>query len=40
MKIHTQFESPTPAVTDYKEPLRVGIGGPLIYENKKDTGTK
>ena len=29
MKIHTQFASPTPAVTDYKEPLRVGIGGPV-----------
>ena len=29
MKIHTQFASPTPEVTDYKEPLRVGIGGPV-----------
>jgi urease accessory protein len=29
MKIHTQFDTPTPAVTDYKEPLRVGIGGPV-----------
>lgn len=29
MKIHTQFDTPTPNVTDYKEPLRVGIGGPV-----------
>ncbi|MGQ2965804.1 urease accessory protein UreG [Methylophilus sp.] len=29
MKIHTQFETPTAAVTDFKEPLRVGIGGPV-----------
>ncbi|SDK21272.1 Hydrogenase nickel incorporation protein HypB [Methylophilus rhizosphaerae] len=29
MKIHTQFETPTPVVTNYKEPLRVGIGGPV-----------
>lgn len=29
MKIHTQFTSPTPDVTQYKEPLRVGIGGPV-----------
>jgi len=29
MKIHTQFDTPTPTVTDYKEPLRVGIGGPV-----------
>ncbi len=29
MKIHSQFTSPTPEVTDFKEPLRVGIGGPV-----------
>jgi urease accessory protein len=29
MKIHTQFDTPTLNVTDYKEPLRVGIGGPV-----------
>ncbi len=29
MKIHTQFDTPTPVVSDYKEPLRVGIGGPV-----------
>ncbi len=29
MKIHTQFATPTPVITDYKEPLRVGIGGPV-----------
>lgn len=29
MKIHSQFTSPTPEVTEFKEPLRVGIGGPV-----------
>jgi urease accessory protein len=29
MKIHTQFETPTPEVVQFKEPLRVGIGGPV-----------
>ena len=29
MKIHTQFATPTPDVEAYKEPLRVGIGGPV-----------
>ncbi len=29
MKIHSQFTSPTPDVTEFKEPLRVGIGGPV-----------
>ncbi|MDP8568758.1 urease accessory protein UreG [Methylophilus aquaticus] len=29
MKIHSQFSSPTPEVTEFKEPLRVGIGGPV-----------
>lgn len=29
MKIHTQFDTPTQVVTDFKEPLRVGIGGPV-----------
>lgn len=29
MKIHTQFATPTPEVEQYKEPLRVGIGGPV-----------
>ncbi|MDX1915275.1 MAG: urease accessory protein UreG [Methylophilus sp.] len=29
MKIHTQFETPTPEVAAFKEPLRVGIGGPV-----------
>jgi len=29
MKIHTQFETPTPEVAQFKEPLRVGIGGPV-----------
>ncbi|MFQ6332801.1 urease accessory protein UreG [Methylophilus sp. 3sh_L] len=29
MKIHTQFNSPMPEVTEFKEPLRVGIGGPV-----------
>lgn len=29
MKIHTQFSSPMPEVTEFKEPLRVGIGGPV-----------
>jgi urease accessory protein len=29
MKIHTQFATPTPEVTQFKEPLRVGIGGPV-----------
>lgn len=29
MKIHTQFETPTAEVLQFKEPLRVGIGGPV-----------
>ncbi|MFM9836007.1 MAG: urease accessory protein UreG [Methylophilaceae bacterium] len=29
MKIHTQFATPTPEVKQFKEPLRVGIGGPV-----------
>ncbi len=29
MKIHTQFATPTPEVDKFKEPLRVGIGGPV-----------
>lgn len=29
MKIHTQFATPTPEVETFKEPLRVGIGGPV-----------
>lgn len=29
MKIHTQFATPTAEVEQYKEPLRVGIGGPV-----------
>ncbi len=29
MKIHTQFATPTPDVEQFKEPLRVGIGGPV-----------
>lgn len=29
MKIHTQFATPTPEVESFKEPLRVGIGGPV-----------
>jgi urease accessory protein len=29
MKIHTQFATPTLEVEQFKEPLRVGIGGPV-----------
>jgi urease accessory protein len=29
MKIHTQFATPTPEVEHFKDPLRVGIGGPV-----------
>jgi len=29
MKIHTQFATPTPETATFKEPLRVGIGGPV-----------
>lgn len=29
MKIHTQFQTPTPEIVAFKEPLRVGIGGPV-----------
>lgn len=29
MKIHTQFATPTAEVEQFKEPLRVGIGGPV-----------
>lgn len=29
MKIHNQFATPTPDVEQFKEPLRVGIGGPV-----------
>lgn len=29
MKIHSQFATPTPEVSTFKEPLRVGIGGPV-----------
>jgi urease accessory protein len=29
MKIHTQFSTPTLDVEQFKEPLRVGIGGPV-----------
>ena len=29
MKIHTQFQTPTPEPVEFKEPLRVGIGGPV-----------
>ncbi len=29
MKIHAQFTTPTPEVSEYLEPLRVGIGGPV-----------
>ena len=29
MKIHTQFATPTPEIAQFKEPLRIGIGGPV-----------